>query len=494
MSVLRELKKKSAFIFIGNVVGKIITSISIIIIGRILGAEIYGQFIFVTSFLLLFTVIPKFGFENGIVYFLSKSSYPSDTKKSILSFCLLITLILSMIIVLVSYINNGIIHTKLLNGIYYKELYLLLLPSIVLDSFKALLNSSLKALRKVKVITILDNLFSPINKTMLVVVLVFFFDIKSYYSLIIPLYLNHLISISYILYKLKNYNLLGFKIIKFDKIRIITYSLPLLFAGLVSVLNQTVDSYMIGFMLGAKEVGIYKVAFQFGTISVIALTSIDTIFAPIISSLYHENKIKDLSMMYRLTTKWVTIINLLIFGIIIIFTKDIMNIPGEEFLTGASALIIIAAGQVINSITGSVGSILNMIGRPKYNLISDLTGVILNVFVNLILIIPFGINGAAIGTSFALLTRNLMKFIFVYKSLKIIPYDRSYYKIIGIFIITVISVFSLADYIHLNYFFRILIGGTIYFALFMLLMFKFVLRDYNLNNLKTLYFGMSPNN
>ncbi|WHH57486.1 flippase [Petroclostridium sp. X23] len=474
---IRELGKKSTLVFTGSMIGQFISFISVIVIGRLLGAEIYGQFVYITSFLLFFTVIPKLGMENGIISFLSRNTFSLEEKKSILTYSLIIAGVLSIIIIVISYLNINFIYKKLLNGVEFRDLFLLLLPTVILDPVKAILRSSLRATRNIKEITFMDNLFNPISKAILVIGLVIVFNLKNYYSLVIPAYVSEFITITYYIVKLKNLGLLGKVIKDLDNSQIIKFSIPLLFTGIVSIMTQSTDRYMIGYLLGSKDVGIYKIAVQFGTISSIALVSVNTIFAPLISNLYHDNRLNDLEKMYRLTTKWITIINLMIFGMILVFSKDIMHVAGEEFIIGGAALIFISVGQVINSLVGSVGYINIMTGHPRFDLISGSTAMILNVILNLFLIIRYGINGAAIATAVALLIKNVMNFIFMYKNLRLQPYDLSYLKLVGVFVISVVSIFFISNIIHTNYFVRLIICCVIYSTIFLILVYRFVMSE-----------------
>ncbi|MFZ7121898.1 MAG: flippase [Eubacteriaceae bacterium] len=481
---LREVGKKSSIFFAGNIFGKFIISITGIIIVRYLGAEIYGQYIYVVSFLMFFTIIPKLGMENGIVSFLSRKTFDNEIKKSIVSSSLIITFLLSTFVVVISYINKNFIYEKLLNEIRYSELFLVLLPSVILDSIKAILLNSLRAVRKIKEITFIENIINPISKIILILALIILFNIKNYYSIVIPLYLNSITAIIYCLVKLKKYNLIGKVVKRFDIKQFIKFSFPLLFASVVAVITENVDIYMIGYIMDAEKVGIYKVAIQFGTLSNFALLSVDTIFAPIISNLYYDNRLKDLSNMYKFTTKWISIINLMVFGMILVFSKDIMHVAGEEFVVGGIALIIICFGQVINSMVGSVGFINIMTGHPKLEMFSGITAMIFNLILNSILIKKYGINGAAVATAVALFTKNVMNFAFMYKNLKMNPYDKSYLKVFGILIITTIFIYFTSSCIHTNYFIRLLICGFLYTIIFISLIYKFAMSEYEINTFK----------
>ncbi|PNR91846.1 hypothetical protein HWHPT5561_06640 [Petrotoga sp. HWH.PT.55.6.1] len=265
---------------------------------------------------------------------------------------------------------------------------------------------------------------------------------------------------------------------------LIRFSLPLLFTGVVSIITHNVDQYMIGYMRGATEVGIYRIALQFGTFSSMALIAVNTVFAPLISNLFHDNRISDLSNMYKLTTKWITAINLMIFGMILVFSEDIMHLAGEEFMAGSVALILVCLGQIINSIVGSVGMLNIMTGHPQLNLIASGIGMTSNVALNLLLIKPLGVNGAAIATAVSLGTQNIINFIFMYKNLKIHPYDKSYISLFGVLALSTVTVFILSSFMDINYLLRLIICGIVYSALFVFLVFKFVMSEYEVNTLK----------
>jgi O-antigen/teichoic acid export membrane protein len=484
-SEVRELGSKSVIALTGMIFGDFILFIAAIIIGRLLGAEIYGQFTYITSFIMLFVVIPQLGMEKGIISFLSRNTLSIEEKRSILFFSLIVSVVIGLIILSIGYLNVNFICQRLLGELEYRELFIVLLPIIILEPIKALLYGSLRAKRRIKEITLLENLVNPISKIILVIILVLIFNMKNYYSLVIPLYINSLAAITYYIVKLKRLNILGKVIRKFNNKQIITFSLPLLFSGIVVIIMHNIDKYMIGFLLDAASVGIYRMVIQFGKISIIALASVNLIFAPLISSLYYDNRLSDLRKLYKLTTKWITIINLMIFGIILVFSKDILHVAGEEFMVGGNALILVSLGQVINSVVGSVGYINIMTGNPKYVLFSNSIALIVNVVLNLALITNYGINGAAIATSIALLIQNVVNFIFMYKNLKMHPYDISYLKLIGISVFSISIIFLLSNFLQIHYLIKLIICGAIYSGIFLFLIYKFVMSKYELKILKS---------
>lgn len=480
-----ELGKKSAFVFVFNIISQFVNFISVIVIARVLKSEVYGQYIYITSFLSFFSIIPNLGLDKGLISFLSRNEFTNREKKSFLSYSILLTTVLGLIVVFITYLANDIIVERLLNKSDNMMLFNILLPTIVLSIISSKLSTSLKAIRKIKAVTFMESAFNPIIKIIILCYIVFVLKNNTYYSLVISNYIVVILSIIYYFYKLYKFDLIG-KIQKDCKnFDIVKYSAPLLFTSIGIILSQNVDKYMIGYFIGEESVAIYRIALQFGTISSIALMSVNTIFSPMISNLFYDNKIDELKSMYILTTKWVTVFNMMVFGMIIVFSKDIMRIAGDDFVKGGNVLIIVAIGQVINSIVGSVGNINSMTGKPKYELFSSSVAMISNIILNVLLIPIYGVNGAAVATACSIAIENILNFKLMYNRFKFNPYNKYYFILALITILSSTMIFFISRFININYFIRLIICGIVYMTVFLGLVFKLMISREELNFLKS---------
>lgn len=100
---------------------------------------------------------------------------------------------------------------------------------------------------------------------------------------------------------------------------------------------------------------------------------------------------------------------------LIVFGKPILaTVFGPEYAAGALALAILCVGQLLNAGFGSVGNILNMTGHERDTVLGVAIGAISNVALNLLLIPPLGIDGAAIAIAMSLLIWNSWLAIVVY--------------------------------------------------------------------------------
>jgi len=97
-----------------------------------------------------------------------------------------------------------------------------------------------------------------------------------------------------------------------------------------------------------------------------------------------------------------------------------LSMLGQEFAIAKTTLLILLVGQVVNVMSGSVGFILQMTGKEKIYQNILLLALVCNIVLNILLIPKFGIEGAAIASTFSLLFWNLSSVLYIYKKYKVL--------------------------------------------------------------------------
>jgi len=480
---IAELAKKSTISFIAKIIKYIVTVVSTIVIGKLLGAKIYGQYVYIVSVLSFFVTLAKMGFDSGVVSFLARNTLTQEQKKSLLTYAVLVVAIFSTCLVTIGYLNINFISNKILNNVQYKYLLILMIPTIIINSVRSLFRNSLRALRRVHEILFIGDVATPIFKILIVAFVVLCFKLKSPVVLVIGQYLSTIALLIYYIFRVKKLGYLGNIDWKLDNRQILLFSIPLLLAGITNTLTANIDKYMLGFLLGAKEVGIYRSAVEYAQIPNLALMSVNLFFGPLIANLYYDNRKTELAKMYHLATKAITVFSFFVFGIIVLFSTEIMGLAGKEFREGGTVLILVALGQVFNASIGSVALINTMTGHPKLTFIASFTSLISNIILNSVMIKSFGMNGAAIATMVSIIITNLVSFIFMYKNLKIQPYDKSSAKLLVTFLIATLGVYALQHFTSLH---SILLFLSIYVIIFLVLLAFFVITKKERNFLQNL--------
>jgi O-antigen/teichoic acid export membrane protein len=85
-------------------------------------------------------------------------------------------------------------------------------------------------------------------------------------------------------------------------------------------------------------------------------------------------------------------------AVLCLFPELVLSVSGPSFVAGAGTLIILSLGKFFSSISGSVGTILQMTGLQKYFQNILLLAAAINVVLNYLLIPYYGIEGAAIAS------------------------------------------------------------------------------------------------
>jgi len=151
------------------------------------------------------------------------------------------------------------------------------------------------------------------------------------------------------------------------------------------------------------------------------LTIADQYFPKLIKSklseLHYPHNLEDLKKIIRFSAKMIFFSSALILIAYFLFSHQILSLFGKEFIKGTSALIILSAGQFINSASGSVGYFLVMTGYERDTVVGIGLSAALNVALNALLIPRWGIEGAAVATSSSMVLWNLLLAIRVYKRL-----------------------------------------------------------------------------
>ena len=192
---------------------------------------------------------------------------------------------------------------------------------------------------------------------------------------------------------------------------------PLWIVVMMSQMVQWSGQFMAGAYVSSEALAQLAVAQRTAMLSSFILIAVNLVVAPRFAKLYRDN---DMAQLERLAIKSVKLISLFalpVIGVMLVFPSFLMSLFGSEFKEGAVLLQILALGQFINAMTGSVGFLLMMSGHERdmrnVTLVSGSLALLLAWF----LTAQFNIIGAAIGTAIAVATQNLLAVYFVKKRL-----------------------------------------------------------------------------
>lgn len=208
---------------------------------------------------------------------------------------------------------------------------------------------------------------------------------------------------------------------RFDTRDWVEVLLPLIAMSAMMAINSRADVLMLGLLRGAKEVGLYSGAFRLSTLVLFGLLAVNAIAAPMYAELHSLGKKDQLQHLVALAARGLAAFTIPVAAALVVFGRPLLRLFGPEFDVGYPALMILTAGNLVNALSGSVGYLLTMTGRHNFALGVLSASVVINVVLNVVLIPPFGMVGAAAATTTAMMFWNLAMLVFVVKLLGVNP-------------------------------------------------------------------------
>lgn len=188
---------------------------------------------------------------------------------------------------------------------------------------------------------------------------------------------------------------------------LLALSSPLLAVSLSSLVIQWADTLLLGALAEPRAVGVYGIAVRIAQLLTFVLASMNTFIAPQFSVLFQAGRLEELGKLFRRATVAMLALTTPPLLVIVLFPRQILALFGAEFTAGAGALVVLAAGQFVNAVTGPVGFLLTMTRYERVFAATAAGAAAIDVALNLLLIPRHGILGAAIATSLSLVAMNL---------------------------------------------------------------------------------------
>jgi len=175
-------------------------------------------------------------------------------------------------------------------------------------------------------------------------------------------------------------------------------------AGFLMELNTRVDVLMLGYFLSDRQVGIYTFASVFAEGFYQFLIVIRTNINPYLLEALHEHSRGGFVGRIKVWRKNTYIAATLLGGVGCLFYPGVLRVMGKSVEYGESYLVFcfLIGGIVLASGYVPFNQILLLVGKPGFYTLSTMVIVLVNVFLNMILIPIYGLIGAGIATGISL--------------------------------------------------------------------------------------------
>jgi O-antigen/teichoic acid export membrane protein len=463
---LKLLAKSSIIVFIGIVISKLTLYFYRAIIARYFGPEYYGLFSLALLVLNLAVAISILGLSEGIVRYVTIYRGKNQFKKIdyIFKIPAIIILFVSIISSIILFFSSGIISQRMFHN---TDLVIFLkISSIIIPfyTFSNLFLAFIRAFEKISIYSFILNILQNVVKVIALIILIAI-GIKSN-SIMLSFFIGVFLMFAFSYYFCRKYlsetidkNELEEK----EKTKVLKdlfyYSLPLMFSNILYTVYSMTDSFVIGYFKGVTDVGLYNAAIPIALLISIIPDFFIQLFYPLITKEYSKENFKVVQEISKQVSKWIFIITLPVFLLMFIFPGAFINIFfGKEYLVSSNSLRILAFGSFIYVFSSLWTTILMMAGKSKTILTNFIVASIINLLLNVILVIRYGIIGAAIATSIVWIGLSLALLIEVKKSVNFLPLRKKMIRVIIVSLIPLAILLIVRSFIVINFISLVILG------------------------------------
>ena len=420
--------------------GIIIGFVNLIIIQPfLLSKEEVGLIRVLFSFSSLVAVIVPLGITNITIRYFPVFRNKEKGHYGFLGFILIFPLVGGIIIFcLLTIFKQAIIGQYIENSKLFTDYFNYILPLSVFLGFISVLNTFCFSLFETTVPSILNDI---VNKILTIVVISIYFlkwiDLDWFIFLYVSIFFLQLSLLMVFLFKIDTLNFKVDRVYLKEKnvLTMLRYGFLLSFASLAGIGMKFLDSIMIGKYMHIEFVGIYSIVAFIPTVIEAPLYSLDKIAYTKLSQALTNNNHEEVKEIYYKSSRYLFLIGGALFLLVNVNIADLLSFLPKDYSKGINVVLIISIGTLINMAGGSNGSI---IFSSKYYKLGGYLLIFLAVMafcLNMLFIPRWGIEGAAVATSFTIFVFALMRYLIIYIGFKLQPLDNKMFKILVLLII-----------------------------------------------------------
>lgn len=260
--------------------------------------------------------------------------------------------------------------------------------------------------------------------------------------------------------------------------------LTLFASGLAVSVYLSLDTIMLGFIRGNREVGLYTTATKIETVLLAVINAISVALLPRLSAYIQQKRYQEFNIVLKQSISVISIITLSLCSFFIITAKDcILILGGSSFLGATLSMQLLMPILIVSGFSNITGNqILIPQGKDMCFTIAVSVGAIVDIVINFIVMKQFGAAGASFATLIAEIVQMSIQIFYARKD---VFRNIDYLSIIKAFFAVTISSILLLIVTPFLEKIPLLIGMVIKAVIFFVLIFLLLLlfREKNIRNL-----------
>lgn len=434
MAPFRKFIRQFGHFLGGMVVSQIFSLITFPILTRVLTKEQYGILGLVTATMLFGVAVAKAGLSDGIIRFYKEYSGARENLAVFSSSVLIRGIVLSIITVLMYLGIFSIVNKRLGLSDEYYICFMIMAINLMIRPLNIIVLYFLRVNDKTLFINVLNIFERMISVGLSLFLLLYIF--RDFYGYFIGVVMTELlVSIILFYWFFKNYSVKLEKVSRELTKKLIKFGAPLLLSELSFLIMSYADRYIIMAYLGEQALGVYSVGYNLAMyIGNIIMFSLSYSVIPIYVEIYSvEGREKTEDFLKKCMHYLLVVIIPMWFGYFAIDKDLLIALASEKYESAATFSPIILVGYFLLAMNTLFSAGLYLRKKTMALFGITVTGIILNITMNIILLPRLQLMGAAVSSLLSFLTAIILtrlisgRYISVHVEIK----DIIYYLILS---------------------------------------------------------------
>lgn len=458
-----------------------------------LGQSEYGLYSLIASIIGYLTVL-DLGFGNAIIVYTAKyraqNKYEEEKKlHGMFKIIFSIIGVIAALIGIILFLNVNNLFGQAMTPIELNEakIMMLILSFNLFITFQfSIYSSIISAYEKFtfqKIMSIANTLLKP-----LLMIPLLFLGYKAIAMTVVITIVNIIVLLSNYTFCKKKLNI-NIKFMGFDKNlfkTILGYSIWIFLGVIVDKVNWSVDQFVLGSVAGTVAVSIYSAASTINQLFVNLSSAINSVLLPKMSKMVARNASNE-----EITNEFIKvgriqylIIFLMCSGLVMFGKEFFIAWVGEKFINSYYIAIILIIPLCVPLIQNLGISIMQAKNMHKFRSLLYFFIAIANIGISIPLAKAYQGIGSAIGTSLSLIIGNIIIInIYYYKKvgINVIKFWKEIFKMTIPFIIPIIIILIIMNFITLHGYKHLIVFGGIYTILYCITVYYLVMNKYEKN-------------
>jgi len=397
-----SLSRATAWYTIGNLFVRSVSFLLLPLYSNLISTEEFGRYSLVMSLYAIIAVFYQSGLQSALSKYYLEEENESRRKEifsTIINAAGLIGITLSIII----FILSGWIALEATGTAGYSGLIRIIFASLFFETITFITLHLLRTKELARKVVVYSS-FSAVVNLIFNIYLVYFLKLGIFGIIWAQLVTS--VSLFFILLPFLRDSYMPR--MRTDMLKtFLTFSYPLVIAGLLSAAVEVIDRFIIDHFLGKSEVGIYSFAYRIALVMNIFVMSLRGAWTPYSIRIYNAGNYSE--EFGKSLTKIVGV-SLLIFLTVSIFIDDLftLNFSGfflfnPQYRGGIEIIPVVLVSYIFSAVVTYYSVYPYVSGKSIHFLVSDLIALVINIVLNFWLIPLYGIMGAAAATFFSYL-------------------------------------------------------------------------------------------